>query len=262
MNSSPSPTASARRSVMFFGMCLLLSGCIFTPPMIEYSSYLSGRSSHDAADNYSVDDDGTVTYALPGLRVRVEPMTDEALNQVFPEDSNRGPFSTNPYTYGDWLDPLLGHTPNRFTVFRVTVSNDIYAKVSLDPIAALLHTDRGEVLHSFGIPSYSPHESFERYYRSIRGQSGNEFYRFDTRMGNVRSSTYRVETKVFKGESYSGLLTFSPLDEEVDRVQLILEDFVLRFDASDQPLEAVDILFSFDRTILKTVVTQAEDPAE
>ena len=263
MNNSPSPTASARRTVMFFGMGLfLLSGCIFTPPAIEYSSYLSARSSRDAAERYIVDDDGAVTYALAGLRVRVDYMTDEALNQMFPDDSSRGPFSTNPYTYGDWLDPLLGHTPNRFTVFQVTVTNDIYAKVLLDPITALLHTDQGEVLHSFGIPSYSPHKSFERYYRGVRGQSGNEFYRFDTRMGNVRSSTFLEDTKVFKGESYSGLLTFSPLDEEVDRVQLILEDFVLKFDASDQPLETVDIFFDFDRTILKTVVTPAADPAE
>ncbi|MED5415628.1 MAG: hypothetical protein VYC64_11790, partial [Candidatus Latescibacterota bacterium] len=159
-------------------------------------------------------------------------------------------------------DPLLGHTPNRFTVFRVTVSNDIYAKVLLDPLAALLNTDRGEVLHSFGIPSYSSNRSFERYYRGIRGQSGNEFYRFDTRMGNVRSSAFLEDTKVFKGESYSGLLTFSPLEEEVERVQLVLEDFVLKFDASDQPLETVDIFFDFDRKISKTVVAPAADPAQ
>ena len=248
---------NVRWSVMRFGICLLLlSGCIFIPPTIEYNSYLAGRPPA-GADRYVVEDDGVVTYSLSGMRIRVEYMTDDALNQEFPDDSNRGRFSTNPYTHGDWIDPVVGHTPNRFTVFRVTVSNDTYAKVVLDPIAALLHTDRGEVLHSFGIPSYSPHESFERYYRGIRGQSGNEFYRFDTRMGNVRSSAYLQDTKVFKGESYSGLLAFSPLDEEVDQVQLILEDFVLKFDASGQPLETVDILFDFDRKIDKTVVMQA-----
>ena len=255
--------SSARRSLMSLGIGLaLLSGCIFTPPPIEYNSYLTARSSSTATDHYIVDDDGGAIFALPGLRIRVDYMTDEALNQMFPEDSSDGPFSTNPYTYGDWLDPLLGHTPNRFTVFRVTVSNDIYAKVLLDPIAALLNTDRGEVLHSFGIPSYSPNRSFERYYRGIRGQSGNEFYRFDTRMGNVRSSAFLEDTKVFKGESYSGLLTFSPLEEEVERVQLVLEDFVLKFDASDQPLETVDIFFDFDRKISKTVVAPAADPAQ
>jgi hypothetical protein len=181
-------------------------------------------------------------------------MTDEALNAMFPEDSQKGYFSTNPYTYGNRIDPVLGYTPNRFTVFRVTVINDTYAKVFLDPLKALLSTDRGEVLHGYGIPSSSPHESFERYYRAIRGQSGNEFYRFDLRMGNVRSSAYIEGHRVFKGESYAGLLTFDSLDEDVTHVRLVLKDFVLKFDVSDRPLEAMDIPFEFDRTIQKTVV--------
>jgi hypothetical protein len=245
---------------MRYGIALLLlGGCIFIPPMIEYNSYLAGRTAQAGAERYIVEEDGVVTYSLSGLRVRVEYLTDEALNQEFPDDSDKGQFSTNPYTYGDWIDPVLGYRPNRFTVFQITVSNDTYAKVLLDPIVAELHTDRGEILHSFGIPSYSRYESFERYYRGIRGQSGNEFYRFDTRLGNVRSSAYLEDTRVFKGESYSGLLAFVPLDEEVDQVQLILEDFVLKFDASGQPIETVDILFDFDRHIDKTVVTQEAD---
>ena len=243
---------------MRFGFCLLLfCGCIFVPSQILYKSYLLPNSPQATPDRYAVEEDGVVTYALEGLRIRVEYMTDEALNAVFPEDSSRGRFSTNPYTYGNWIDPLLGYTPNRFTVFRITVSNDTYAKVLLDPIKPLLYTDRGEVLHTYGIPAFSPHESFERYYRAIRGQSGNESYRFDLRMGNVRSSAYLEDTRVFKGESYSGLVAFAPLDEEVQRVQLVLEDFVLKFDASGQPLETVDIVFEFDREIQKTEVEQA-----
>ena len=256
----PESGKSARSSVMGFGvLLLLLGGCFLTPPAIFYNSYLVPQSVQSSSDSYIVEEDGVVTYSLPGLRIRVEYMTDEALNREFPDDSYRGRFSTNPYTYGNWIDPVLGYIPNRFTVFRITVSNDTYAKVLLDPLTAVLRTDLGEALHSFGIPSYSPHESFERYYRSIRGQSGNEFYRFDTRMGNVRSSAYLEDTRVFKGESYSGMLAFSPLDEEVTRVQLTLEDFVLKFDASGQPLETMDILFEFDRKIDKTVVTQATD---
>jgi len=259
MNIPTRPAESARRSVTLIGICLLLSGCILIPPEIEYNSYLAARSAQAATDRYIVEDDGVVTYSLSGMRIRVEYMTDAALNQDFPDDSNRGPYSTNPYTYGDWIDPLLGHTPNRFTVFRVTVSNDTYAEVLLNPLAAVLRTDRGEALHSYGIPSFSPHESFERYYRGIRGQTGNEFYRFDTRMGNVRSSAYLEDTMVLKGESYSGLLAFSPLHEKINQVQLILEDFVLEFDASGQPLQTVDIFFDFDRAIEKTVVTQGAE---
>ncbi|MBT4096031.1 MAG: hypothetical protein HOM68_28105 [Gemmatimonadetes bacterium] len=225
---------------------LALVACSVTLPQIKYNSTLAA-SAVPIAD-VEGNETGAV-YSIEGLRVQVEPLTDERLNALFPGDSKRDRFSTNPYTYGDWVNPLVGYTPVRFTVFKVSITNDIYAKVLLDPLQAVLHTDRGEVLNSYGIPSWSPHNSFERYYRALRGQSGNEFYRFDLRMGNVRSSAYLEDQRVFKGESYSGLIAFDPLPEDVTQVRLVLQDFVLRFDASGQPLEAVDITMDFDRTL-------------
>ncbi len=225
---------------------LALVACSVTLPQIKYSSILAASAVPTA--DVEPNETGAV-YSIEGLRVQVEPFTDERLNSLFPSDSKRGRFSTNPYTYGDWVNPLVGYTPVRFTVFRVSITNDIYAKVLLDPLQAVLLTDRGEALNSYGIPSWSPHNSFERYYRALRGQSGNEFYRFDLRMGNVRSSAYLEGQRVFKGESYSGLIAFDPLPEDVTQVRLVLQDFVLRFDASGQPLEAVDITMDFDRTL-------------
>ncbi len=226
---------------------LALVECSVTLPKINYSSTLSA-SMEAPSEDIELGEAG-VTYAIEGLRVHVEPLNEEQLNALFPEDSKRERFSTNPYTHGNWVDPLRGYTPVRFTVFRVTVTNDIYAKVLLDPLKAIVTTDRGEVLNSYGIPSWSPHNSFERYYRALRGQSGNEFYRFDLRMGNVRSTAYLEDQLVFKGESYDGLIAFDPLAEDVKQVRLVLQDFVLRFDASGQPLEAVDITMDFDRDL-------------
>jgi hypothetical protein len=68
-------------------------------------------------------------------------------------------------------------------------------------------------------------------------------------MGNVRSTAYLEDTRVFKGESYGGLIAFDPLAEDVTQVRLVLKDFVLRFDASGQPLEEVDVTMDFDRTL-------------
>jgi len=246
---------------MYWGTMLVLfaSGCsFFIPPTILYKNELIPRPSQGEAEQYIAGEDGAAVYAIEGLRVKVEPMTDDQLNALLPEDSSKGVFSTNPYTYGNWIDPLLGYRPKRFTVFRVAVINDIYAKVLLDPIKALLYTDQGEVLHSYGLPSFSPHKSFERYYRAIRGQSGNEFYRFDLRMGNARSTAYIENQKVFKGEKYSGLIAFDPLNEEVRQVRLVLKDFVLKFDASEQPLETVDIALEFEQKIATEQVRQAE----
>jgi len=61
---------------------------------------------------------------------------------------------------------------------------------------------------------------------------------------------------VFKGESYSGLLIFDPLEEEVSEVELVVWEFVLKFDASGQPLETMDIAIGFDRHIAKEEVAR------
>ena len=239
------------RRLMSFLIVVLLAGCgvlSYSPALQHYQDYLSPATGEHVSGSYSVDS-GRIIYALEGLRVEVEPMTGVELDKIFPVDSRKGRFSTNPYTFGDWIDPVLGYTPVRFSVFRVTVVNDIYAKVLFDPLKAVLHTDRGEQLHSYGIPSYSPNNSFERYYRALRGQSGNEFYRFDLRMGNVRSSAYLEGQLVFKGESYSGFIAFEPLKTDVTQTRLVLEDFVTKFDASGQPLESVDVQMDFDRVL-------------
>jgi hypothetical protein len=240
-----------RLSVVLAGF-LCACGVSFSPQIVQIMDNLEPLPATASADGE------LAVYETEGLRVEVQPMSDEQLNALFPDDSQKGQFSTNPYTYGDWIDPVKAYTPKRFTVFRVTVINDIYAKVLLDPLKARLYTDQGEMLHSYGIPSFSPHESFERYYRELRGQSGNEFYRFDLRMGNVRSSAYLENQIVFKGERYAGLIAFDPLREEVDRVRLELPDFVLRFDASGQPVESVDIRLDFDRRLSRGPMAAAE----
>ena len=52
------------------------------------------------------------------------------------------------------------------------------------------------------------------------------------------------------------MLAFEPLAEEVRQVRLVLKDFVLKFDASDQPIETVDIVAEFDQQIERKAVQQ------
>ena len=150
----------------------------------------------------------------------------------------------------------MGYTPNRFTVFKVRVFNQTFAKVQLYPLKAILLTDQGRTLHSYGMPSTSPYNSFERYYRGLRGQSGNEFYRFEVRMGHVRSLNYAEEQPIFKGESYGGLIAFDSLDPAVEKVRLILKEFALKFDEFDTPLKTVAIRFDFNRRVEKWEVNK------
>lgn len=226
----------------------LLSCSVIYPPIYQRTSSLTPRG--DQGDSYSVGEGSTVSYGLEGLRIDVEHMTDKELNDLFPAESGLGEYSTNPYTHGDYIDPAVGYVRNRFTVFRVTVHNYSFAKVELQPLRSFLTTDRpGELLEPYGVLAGSSSRNFESYYRSLRGPSGNEYYRFNMRMGLVRTNNYGVGERIFRGEEYGGFVVFDPLDSEVERIRFNLRDFVLKFNTFGKPLETIDIGFDFDRQI-------------
>lgn len=226
----------------------LLSCSVIYPPIYQRTSSLTPLE--DQGESFTVGEGSTVSYGLEGLRIDVEHMTDQRLNDLFPAESSQGEYSTNPYTYGDYIDPAVGYVRNRFTVFRVTVHNYSFAKVELQPLRSFLTTDRpGELLEPYGVLAGSSPRNFESYYRSLRGPSGNEYYRFNMRMGLVRTNNYGVGERVFRGEEYGGFIVFDPLDAEVEQVRLNLRDFVLKFNTFGKPLETVDIGFDFDRAI-------------
>ena len=228
---------------------LLLAGCtLLYPPRYERVSLLVPRS--DPGPGYTLGEDETIAYAVEGLRVEVRYMTDRALNALWPQESSQGPHSYNAYTYGDYVDPQTGYVRNRFTVFAVSVYNLGFPKVELQPLQSRLTTNRrGEELTPYGITTGSAAHSFESYYRALKGVTGNEDYRFDMRMGQVLTSNYGVGEKIYKGENYSGFIVFDPLADEVEEVRLHIRDFILKFNAFDQPLQTFDIDFRFSHQI-------------
>ena len=237
------------------GLPVMMDGCSLFPRSFDYRSSLTsaipGKQLETGLGVYEVDESGQVSFRLEGLRIDVRPLADEELNRRYPDESSQGEHSTNPYTYGDWVDPGLGHTPVRFVCFEISVHNYTYAKVELSPTEAVLKTDKGELFHAYGVSALSsPYgNSFERYYRSRRGQSGNEYYRFDYRMGVVRSTYYGRDEPVFKGDDYGGLIAFDVPRPEAEKVRLVLVDFVTKFDSFGRPLETMDIPFDFHRRI-------------
>lgn len=231
---------------------LLVAGCStpqfikdLIPPKYDFRSYLVPASG--MGEGYTVGEDGSVTFDREGLRIAVRYLSDDELNTRYPDVSYQGGFSANPFTYGNWRDPNLGYTPNRFTVFSVEVHNPVLPKVELDPAKVILMTDRGEELHWYAPSRGEAENNFEDYYVVLRGSSGNERYRFDKRMGIVREELYRPDHPVFKGWDYEGYIAFDPLPLAVKRVRMVMRDFVLRFDEFGHPLETMDVSFEFDR---------------
>ncbi len=251
----------ATRAAALVLLGLVAAGCFLFPQAVKRETLLLPvvESEPPAGEegSYVVQENGNISWELSGLRIEVDHMTDAELNELFPEESVRGKYSTNPYTYGNWVDTRMGYTPNRFTVFKVTVFNRTLPKVMLNPLAAVVETDQGQFLRSYGITSASPYQNFENYYRSRRGQSGNEFYRFELRMGMVRSYNYEENQPIFKGENYGGFIVFDPVYSETKEVVLTLEDFVLRFGAFDAPAEVRDLRFDFRHQVEERVLQTA-----
>ena len=135
------------RLIWIIALCSLLSGCFLFPTAVKRETLLLPVIESAATEGtYSLQENGATSWELAGLRLEVEHMTDAKLNALFPDESGRGKYSTNPYTYGNWTDTRLGYTPNRFTVFKVTIFNRTQPKVMLDPLAAVLETDQGQFL--------------------------------------------------------------------------------------------------------------------
>ena len=243
---------------------LLAVSCFLYPPEIRYSSYLAPNL--DQQDPlYQLDEEtSSVIYDLGGSSIIVKYMYENELNNLFPEESAQGLYSTNPYTYGNWVDPDLGYTPNRFTVFNVSVINRTFAKMRLDPTEAVIVTDLGERYNSYTVSIAAARygNSFEEYYKSILGQSGNEWFRYEWRLGMVRGKNYGLDEMIFRGDSYEGLIAFDPLRPEVNRVRLTLNDVVYRFDAFNRPADVSTVSFNFDRKIDKIEVTREMRLAE
>lgn len=225
------------------------------PPLYEYNVYLIPISGSGEGGRVTVEEDSSITFNREGLRINVRYMTDKELNARYPENSKQGEFSTNPFTYGNWIDPELGYTPNRFTVFLVTIHNPVLPKVELDPANVILKTDRGERLRYYGISKEEAENNFEEYYIYLRGPGGNERYRFEERMGIVKEELYRKDRKIFKGQDYHGFICFGPLHDEVKEVEMVIEDLVIRFDEFDLPVETINLSFKFKRVVEKRLVS-------
>lgn len=189
----------------------------------------------------AVSDDGAITFIKERLEIAVRPLTVDELNRQFPAHSQGGTNSTNPYTYGDWRDPVTGEQPERFTVFHVKVKNYSYPKVQIDPAKAVMTTDVNL--------TYVPLAKLdmEWYYRPyITGYAGVPYLRYEERKDAVRATLYAPDM-VFSGQEAEGYMVFPKLHHQVKAAKLKLSDVVLRFDFRDEPLETIDVEYGFQR---------------
>ena len=237
---------------------LLAGGCLRFPPQLVYQVEMALEPTLLEQGSYYLDPaDSTTVFEHAGVRLKVRYLPDAALNQEYAKDTFREP-NLNPFTYGTDRDLDLGYAPPRFTVFRLTVVNQAYPKVLVDPARMVLETDRGERLGYWAVSQREATNSFETYYMQRRGKGGNEDYYYQQRLGLVREALYRRQTFVYQGESYTGKVAFAALAPPVRQVVLRVPDIVLRVDAFDRPTETVEAVFRF--SVGQTAVAGSPPP--
>ena len=231
---------------------LLLVGLIF--PSCSYRYYaedLKPLSEAEQGANKTVADDGTVSYMQARLEISLRPMTDAELNRQFSAYSNEGPNSQNPYTFGNSTYFRTGDTPQRFTVFRMYVSNYEYPKVYLDPKKVYITTPNGRKYYALRFEQLSIY--YRRYVGSGSGGNepgmpGNAMFTWKEREGILRRTMF-PDDDVFSAQENEGYIVFKPLASDVEELTVHIPDVVVRFDYKGDPIEDVDIEMHFEREI-------------
>ena len=203
----------------------------------------------------TVGDDGTVAYSYERLEISLRPMTDDELNRAFPAQSAKGAQSTNPYTYGNWTVMGEDWTPQRFTVFLLRVKNYAFPKVRIDP--------QHIVLSSQSRRRYAPLDLLQmsEYYRAqALAWAGNYHARYREQEELLRRTLYEAKM-VFSGQEDEGYVAFPPMPPDVTHITLRVEDVGLRFNYADEPVETIDLEYTFEREVARGYAPPAAETA-
>ena len=196
-------------------------------------------------------DDGTVTFVQNRLEVSVRPMTDEEINRQFPAESTNasGPadeLPSNPFTYGNWIDPRTGKAPQRLSIFKITVKNYEYPKVKFDPLMVTVESANGRIYYPWG--GYDIEEYFRRFPIAFNGLG---WVRYDARKDIYSRTKYPDDEFCFSGQEVEGYVVFSKIHDDVSEIAVEIPEFGLRYNFRNEPIETIDLSFRFKRDIKK-----------
>ena len=196
-------------------------------------------------------DDGTVTFVQNRLEVSVRPMTDEEINRQYPAQSTNagGPadeLPSNPFTYGNWIDPRTGKAPQRLSIFKITVKNYEYPKVKFDPLTVTVESANGRHYYPWG--GYDVEEYFRRFPIAFNGLGK---LRFDERGDIYNQAKYPDDEFCFSGQEVEGYVVFPKIHDDVAEIAVEIPEFGLRYNFRNEPVETIDLRFRFKRDIKK-----------
>ena len=258
------PMTALRHTAVLAFLLLSVAGCdstyryfLFSPVQPKYTlvpDYEMMRKNPNPA--YSVSKDSqSVIFDRKTFKVEVKFMSDDQLNNVeFPEESKDGENSSNPFTYGNWVDPKIGYTPTRFSVFKISIYNYTAPKLNFDPENSMIVSDRGDLYAGYGREEKtSRNQSLETYFKKRKGASGVDDDIMERRMGLVRTTVLYLGRPIYAGDNREGLVVYDPLVETILQVKLILKDFIVGYDQNNEPNDFTSMQFFFKRVEQKEI---------
>ncbi|MBT6144682.1 MAG: hypothetical protein HOH74_04590 [Gemmatimonadetes bacterium] len=242
---------------------LVATGCAHR----YYADDLKPLGEGEQGEHRTVLDDGSVVLEKDRLEITVRPMSVDELNRQFNANTQVG---TNPYTWGRSTVFRTDETPERFTVFRVSVKNYEFPKVHLTPTDAYITSSNGRKYYAL-----SYHQLWT-YYRSYAtggkggdtgdtgaerqgARRGNELNEWSARSDLLKRTMY-PDDLVFSGQEQEGFLVFRPLDTDVSTITIHIPDVAIRFDYRGEPVEVIDVTAQFDREIGKVYPDGTREP--
>jgi hypothetical protein len=231
--------------------CLLAAGCASQIGMRRFAE--ASVPAPQQASGMVVEDDGTIVYVRDRLEIAVRVLSEDFLDRQFANQSNNGPESTNPYTYGDWKPWGESKAPRRFTVLLIRVKNYAYPKVLLDPDNMWITTPSGRNYSILDAGLLD--DQFGPYLGSYAGQN----YRRYREITDILNQTLLKADYVFSGQEVTGYVVFPALHNDVEVFAVHLADLALRFDYKSEPLETVDLVYKFDREVYEAVHPRSVD---
>ncbi|MDA0333906.1 MAG: hypothetical protein O2782_01950 [bacterium] len=194
------------------------------------------------AEEMSVEEDGAITFTRGRLEIRLRPVTSDELNQQFSSASEAGNQSTNPYTFSNTtFQDGLQH--KRFTVFHLKVKNYAYPKVLVKPTMIEIVASNSRRYWSLDL------SQLDNYFRAYAiGYRGNEYDRYQKNMETLQRTMYPA-VPIFSGQEAEGYIVFPTLHTDVRVIDVVIHEAALRFDTRDEPMETIDLSYSFGRDV-------------
>ena len=247
--------------ILIYTMILsLLSGCgikfvyrHFGGPIEPASAVIDALGDkEDATGQYLIGDDGSVSYIVDRLEIKLLPLSDDMLNRQFASISNyasgytkANPYSepSNPYTYGEWTPPGEDQPPPRFNTFSLSVKNYTYPKVQIDPKDIYIDSPNGRHYNALSLSAL-----IEYYWPYAIAYSGNARKKFSDRRDLLRRTLFNNDI-IFSGQETTGNVVFAALDYDVEEFVVHINNMPLRYDYKGDPIETINITFPFKRQV-------------